>query len=281
MNIKQTFGAVIAIATFVMGGCAVKPVEMARQTEIQFVNHIQAGMPEQDVFVAKNDDGDSNSSRNGYRMVPEDAAQFMDAPVYMSVDAQPHDPFVLSEKPFGPFEISADLGFTMSEWLAGTGSGIYTVMGDQAKLSLTFNDLVPNAMYTVWCPTIALPPVGTIIDEPCGAASGSENTFFTDNSGGATFQVSMSRLADSTDYVLRSIAIAYHSDGQSYGPHPGDFGQNSHVQLFAAIPGANSEAWISIPADQIVAGDHDFTHPAVEGGKMGGIATSDDAGPRG
>jgi hypothetical protein len=30
--------------------------------------------------------------------------------------------------------------------------------------------------------------------------------------------------------------MAYHSDGQTYGAYPGDFGKNSHVQLAAMIP---------------------------------------------
>ena len=32
------------------------------------------------------------------------------------------------------------------------------------------------------------------------------------------------------------LAIAYHSDGKTYGVLPGPFGQKTHVQLFTMLP---------------------------------------------
>ena len=43
--------------------------------------------------------------------------------------------------------------------------------------------------------------------------------------------------------VMTFIAIAYHSDGQTYGFSPGEFGHNSHVQLFAVVPAPDDVAW--------------------------------------
>jgi hypothetical protein len=35
---------------------------------------------------------------------------------------------------------------------------------------------------------------------------------------------------------MAGLAIAYHSDGNTYGAEPGDFGLNSHVQMFLGLP---------------------------------------------
>ncbi|MCB0198252.1 MAG: hypothetical protein KDJ65_40295, partial [Anaerolineae bacterium] len=93
------------------------------------------------------------------------------------------------------------------------------------------------------CATIYVPPNTRIVDEPCGAADGSENTFVANPQGKARFYLPLPTLTDSTDDVVKMIALAYHSDGKTYGPSPGDFGLNSHVQLFFGLPPVESEAW--------------------------------------
>jgi hypothetical protein len=42
------------------------------------------------------------------------------------------------------------------------------------------------------------------------------------------------------------VAVAYHSDGMTYDEYPGQFGLNSHVQIFAPIPPAGDDAWMSM-----------------------------------
>lgn len=105
----------------------------------------------------------------------------------------------------------------MEEWLAETGHGAYTVTGDQAELDLAFEELAPNAVYTVWCAVIHLPPDFKIVDEPCGAVTGSENTFATNPRSKAKFHLHLLALPDSTAEVLKSISNSYHSDGNTYG----------------------------------------------------------------
>ncbi len=36
--------------------------------------------------------------------------------------------------------------------------------------------------------------------------------------------------------MMAMLVIAYHSDGNTYGPDPGPFGTGSHVQLFVPLP---------------------------------------------
>lgn len=57
-----------------------------------------------------------------------------------------------------------------------------------------------------------------------------------DDHGNASFSATSFVLAPTTDASLSMIALAYHSDGNTYGMHPGEFGMNSHVQILAIIP---------------------------------------------
>ncbi len=41
----------------------------------------------------------------------------------------------------------------------------------------------------------------------------------------------MDAFPPSTDETIYEIALAYHSDGQTYGELAGEFGHNVHVQL--------------------------------------------------
>ena len=216
-------------------------VQTVRQVNFDFVSHVTAQMPEQDVFVIK-----PSNDKDPYRLYRLDSAEaddYLAEPAFAAASPVAHDPFVLGENPIGPYPKGADLGFTIGEWLAGSGSGTYSVKGDEAELNATFEKLVPNGIYTMWCASIDLPPNFHITDKPCGAENGSENTFTADADGHAEFNLTMAPIPDSTPDVLRVFAIAYHSDGQTYGALPGDFGLNSHVQLFFGVPTPDSEAW--------------------------------------
>jgi hypothetical protein len=124
----------------------------------------------------------------------------------------------------------------LGEWLSASGQGSYTVTGDRAKIELTFENLVPNGIYTAWCTRVTFPPNVKIVDKPCGAADGTENTFTADARGNARFELELATLPPSSAETATSIALAYHSDGKTYGAYPGDFGLNSHVHIAAVIP---------------------------------------------
>lgn len=156
--------------------------------------------------------------------------------VYAAAEAVEHDPFKVGENPLGPFEKGESLGFTLGDWLAATGKGTYSVDRDTAKLDLTFEKLVSDAVYTIWCSRISFPPNVNIVDRPCGAEDGSENVFETDEEGNAEFKLELEPLEQSTEETATIIALAYHSDGKTYGESAGDFGLNSHVQIFYLLP---------------------------------------------
>ncbi len=162
--------------------------------------------------------------------------------VYATATATTHDPFKLGENPLGPFDKGNSLGFTLEKWLSASGFGIYSVDGVNAKLDLSLKDLVPNGVYTVWCSRITFPPNANIVDKPCGAEDGSENSFKADDKGTASFNIKLKPLEPSTTETASIIAIAYHSDGQTYGANPGDFGLNSHVQIFFLMPEPTTKA---------------------------------------
>ncbi|MEK7557350.1 MAG: hypothetical protein AAB538_05210 [Patescibacteria group bacterium] len=203
-------------------------------TPLHFVSHPQAGFPEQDILVG----GKGIAPGRAVRVDVKDAqhAPNLGKQVYMSYVPIPHDPFKVTAKPLGPFSRGEALGFTLGEWLAGTGSGRYIVAGDKAFLSARFQKLVPGGLYTMWCSRVKLPPKPIITDYPCGKADGSQNTLRANARGNATFNLALPPLQPSDEKTLTVVALAYHSDGQTHGADPGPFGSATHVQLFTALP---------------------------------------------
>ena len=75
------------------------------------------------------------------------------------------------------------------------------------------------------------------VDFPMGDSDGSQSVFQTDANGNADFALDFSPcLQMSNKRLMAMLAIAYHSDGNTYGPSPGPFGIGSHVQLFTGLP---------------------------------------------
>jgi hypothetical protein len=205
----------------------------AQSLSLQFISHLAMGMPEQDAFVEQEPGSDQV-----IRIVAGEEAQYADAPVYAAAALVEHDPFAVGTDPLGPFAKGAPLGMTMGEWLSASGTGSYVQRGNAATIDLTMENLVPNGVYTVWCSRVSYPPNVAIVDKACGAEDGSENSFSADEQGRAQFNLTMPALAASTAETGSVIAIAYHSDGQTYGAYPGDFGRNSHVQIVGMVPAA-------------------------------------------
>lgn len=156
--------------------------------------------------------------------------------VYATATPTAHDPFKAGENPLGPFEKGKELGFTLQQWLSASGIGVYSVDGENAELDFSFKNLVPTSVYTAWCSRITFPPNPNLADKPCGKEDGSENAFKTDEKGTGSFSLKLKTLEASTKETAGIIAIAYHSDGKTYGANPGDFGLNSHVQIFFLMP---------------------------------------------
>ena len=188
------------------------------------------GLAEQFVFVL-NEDGEA------YKITADSPLSELGKPIYTMANPEEFafDPFQLLENPLGPLEAGEPLNMTMGDYLAARGSGTYTVEGDMATVDLSFDRLVPNGVYTMWCSTLHRPPNFEVIDKPCGEQDGSENTFMSDEHGEMQIEMSFPALDLPTETTLSVIAIAWHSDGQTYGEHPGDFGSVSFVPLRALV----------------------------------------------
>ena len=203
------------------------PVEM----DLTFIFHIDDGMTEQDVFMEK-------EPGSGKVFRPTLATRNMNAPLYAPAKAVPHTPLQVDN--IGPWKRGKPLGITLGQWFAAKGGGKYTCKNGEGYLKTTFENLVPNGVYTMWHDFFVWPPtkpfVGTY-DLPFGARDGSENTFKADAKGNAVFERSFKPcLQLSGEHLLSELAIAWHSDDKTHGHEPGEFSTNTHVHLFVVLP---------------------------------------------
>lgn len=231
--------SVIALLLIIIGAFLLLTLKVSAQTtlNVQFVDHIDANLPEQDVFVESKDD-----PKKVVRVEGEDAKdpENLKKQTFAAADIVEHDPFKIGPSPLGPYAKGKPLGFTLEQWLDAKGGGTYSVDGDRATLDLSFENLVPKGLYTVWCSRLTFPPNPAVVDRPCGIEDGSENSFTADAQGNGAFNLEMTPLEDSTQQIGSVIALAYHSDGKTYGANPGEFGLNSHVQIFYLLPTAQA-----------------------------------------
>ncbi len=199
--------------------------------DVTFVDHITAGMVEQDVFVAR------GGSDDVFRVTTEDQANYLSDTVFATTSGLHHDPVNMAA--VGPYPKGRDLGFTLGEWLGASGSGKYSCNDGAGSLSASFSNLVPDGVYTMWSWYVAIPfpePFATY-DLPFGSRDGAESVFTADSSGNATYDGNIGTcLQGSGSQVAEGLAIAYHSDGNTYGSHMGPAGEIAHVHLFLLLP---------------------------------------------
>ena len=220
---KEYLIAVMVISIFFISSCDVYNTLYIKESEGGAVE-----VPDDSIMT--------ESKNQVFRVEGEVSEEDLEKTVYAAAEAIKHDPFTIGDNPLGPFEKGASLGFTLGDWLAATGEGFYTVDGDEAEFELEFEKLVPDAVYTIWCSRISFPPNVNIVDFPCGAEDGSENLIETDELGDGEYNVELEPLEESTEETATMIALAYHSDGNTYEDEAGDFGLNSHVQIFFLMP---------------------------------------------
>ena len=199
--------------------------------DLAFVTHLDIDLPEQDVFIER-----EPGSGKVYRVTKGD--HNMNAPLFAAAKYVPHDPF--NPEAVGPYKKGAPLGLTLGEWLQHSGQGTYSCENGTGTLELTFTGLVPEGVYTLWHAFMALPPpvpfTGTL-DLPLGARDGSESVFIADKDGKKKFKHSFTPCLQMSDIWTTSLVVLdYHSDGKTYGGHPGKFGYNAHIPLFVMLP---------------------------------------------
>lgn len=204
-----------------------KPVSF----DLTFAYHIDMDMAEQDVFIER-----VKGSGKVYRVTKAD--RDMGVSLYRTSTPTEHNPF--DSKEVGPFNKGESLNLTMGDWFAANGSGSYTCTDGKGMIDVTFKKLVPDATYTMWHFFMAMPPTQPFIgthDLPMGARDGSQSVFHTNAKGSAQFKREFTPcLQLSGEHLASGLAVAWHSDGKTYGPLPGDFATNSHVQLFLGLP---------------------------------------------
>lgn len=226
----QTCSVVAAVA--LVAAVAPSVANAGDEIQVQLVDHVTAGFIEQDVYVER-----QPGSGEVWRINADERDAWADAMVYRTAEPQHHDP--MNPMSNGPYAAGEDLGFTMDQWLSASGTATYACDGETARLNATFEGLVPDAVYTLWAfymPMPATQPFSTY-DLPVGDRDGSQSIFMTDASGAATYSATFAGCLQMTGPQLASgLAVNFHSDGNTYGPAPGDFGTNAHIQLFGLLP---------------------------------------------
>jgi hypothetical protein len=224
-----------AAAALALSGGAVQAGEAKYDTPVNidfvFIYHIDADMPEQDAFVVR-----EPGSNEMWRATKGD--QDLSQPIYASYDPVPHDP--MNPEAVGPFPKGPELPLTLGEWFGATGAGTYSCVDGSAEIDVSFTGLVPDGVYTMWHWFNADPPTEPFkagFDIPVGSRDGSDSIFIADAEGNARFERTMKPCLQLTgEHLMAGLAIAWHSDGQTYGVHVGDLGKNAHVPLFLVLP---------------------------------------------
>ncbi|NVO58369.1 hypothetical protein HW561_21535 [Rhodobacteraceae bacterium B1Z28] len=205
--------------------------DAAESMSLTFIFHIDDGMAEQDVFYEK-------VPGSGEVFRPTAATRDMDVPLYAPGIEVKHN--FLDTSDTGPYPKGRPLGLTLGDWFAAKGSGTYTCSNGVGTVDLAFENLVPGGVYTIWHDFMVWPPTDPFIgtyDLPFGARDGSENTFVANGDGSADFERTISPcLQLSGEHLAADLGLAWHSDGQTYGPLPGEFSTVTHVQMYVALP---------------------------------------------
>lgn len=214
---------------------ATAPMVVAEEAmKLDFIDHIEAGLNELDVFVAR-----EGEPTNAYRPRPDEEKERSDDPIFAGADPVAHNPF--DAEAIGPHPKGRALGMTLGDWLAADGSATVTCDGETGSVEAEFTGLVPDGVYTMWYSFVPQPPTKPFtgaLDLPVGARDGAQSAFTADAEGNAAFEASFAPCLEPSDsQLLAMLAIAWHSDGKTYGSSPGSFGDLSHVQLFAPLPG--------------------------------------------
>jgi hypothetical protein len=236
-RILPTIAAATAALTFAIasGSAADEKVlgssDAPLTIDVAFMTHLDMSLPEQDVFIER-----EPGSGDVYRVTNGD--NDMNAPLFKAAVEVKHDPF--DPAAIGPHPKGEPMGMTLGQWLKHRGTGSYGCKDGVGTMTLEFSGLVPNGVYTMWHAFMALPPTtpfsGTL-DLPLGARDGSESVFTADANGEAVFEHTFSPCLEMSDvWTTSMLAIAYHSDGKTYGGVPGQFGYNAHVPLFVMLP---------------------------------------------
>ena len=199
--------------------------------EVDFHFHVDDGLAEQDVFIEQ-----AGAKGEVFRVTKND--QDLSRPLYATAKPLHHNPLDTSD--IGPWQKGRDLGMTLGEWFQAEGTGSYSCENGKGRLEVEFTGLVPNGVYTMWHYFMAWPPTKPFIgtyDIPVGSRDGEQSVFKASSEGKARFDRTFKPCLQLTgEHLASGLAIAWHSDGKTYGVLPGEFATRSHIQLYSGLP---------------------------------------------
>lgn len=201
----------------------------ADEIQLEFGSFSAFEMVEQDIFV---DAGGGQVKR----IPAAEVEELMDAPLFGATVSPPFEPLNLD--PIETYQKGVDLQITLRQWLAASAAGTYNCLEGKSHFDLTFNSMIPNAVYTMWNVLDADPPTDPwqAIMYPLGARDGSDATFLTDANGNARYQASFEPCVQlSGTQTFASVAAAWHPDGMTHGRSPGELGVNAFAQTMAGL----------------------------------------------
>jgi hypothetical protein len=228
---NAVFTCLLALGILVLASLPASAQE-TEQIELTFGMFASDGMVEQDIFM------ENSANMNEVVRIPAaEVADHRDAELYGAAEEPPFEPMKL--EPTDSYPKGAALGITLRDWLKATGAGSYACDGQKGSIKASFQNLIPNGVYTMWYFIDADPPTdpwqGLVL--PAGARDGSQTVFMADAEGNAVYdQMVEPCLQLSGNHSLAGLAIAWHSDGETYGFSPGGLGVVSHAQLMTVLP---------------------------------------------
>ena len=139
----QYIGVIFAAVTLLSGGILALS-RSDQQVELNWRTFIEDGVAEKSVFVRLDEE-------SLWRVTPDLPLWMLNEPLFATTDQLQWGPFHLFQNALGPYPVGEELGFTLADWLRADGMGRYSVQSDMAFAELSFTDLVPNSVYTLWC----------------------------------------------------------------------------------------------------------------------------------
>ena len=142
-----------------------------------------------------------------------------DIPMFINAAFDRGDPPSVFDAPRDELTRSwPNVAITLGEWQKASGTMIMQCSGNDASVSITFRNLIPNGLYTVWATSGT--DAGGLTAVPFG---GAPNVFVPDANGNGTWERELNGCPTDTDGVanpLLLLEVAYHSDNNIYGGVP-------------------------------------------------------------
>ena len=128
---------------------------------------------------------------------------------------------------------------TLGDFIAATGTGTYECDDGIGTVEVSFDNLVPDGVYTMWYSLIPRPVLDpfVVLSMPLGARDGSQSPFTADRDGHADYSARFTPCLQLGGLQVDAVIdIAWHSDGNTYGATPGPFSTVTHVSMWANLP---------------------------------------------